>query len=148
SPLPKLEHRLHPWVVYAIMPVFALANAGLRLPSRLGEVLTSPVSVGVLAGLVLGKQLGILGFPWLLSKIGWLHKPVNLEWKQIYGIAWLGGIGFTMSLFVTHLAFAGSELAVLAKAGILGASLVAAAGGSLVLLASNNRKTKRPRRFN
>ncbi len=133
SPLPKLEHRLHPWVVYTIMPVFALANAGVHLPAQLTAAFTSPVSLGVMAGLVLGKQIGIIGLPWLLARAGWLHKPAGLEWKQIYGIAWLGGIGFTMSLFITQLAFGDTELAVLAKVGILGASLLAAVGGSAVL---------------
>lgn len=139
SPLQQLEHDLHPWVVYAIMPLFALANAGVHLPADPAAALGSAVSLGVLVGLVLGKQLGIFGLPWLLSRLGWLHKPGGLAWREIYGAAWLGGIGFTMSLFITHLAFGESDLAVLAKVGILVASFVAAVGGSLVLLAARGK---------
>ena len=84
SPLPKLEHRLHPWVVYAIMPVFALANAGVRLPEQLFSAITNPISLGVLLGLVIGKQVGILGLPWLLARAGWLSRPSGLDWKSIY----------------------------------------------------------------
>jgi NhaA family Na+:H+ antiporter len=139
TPLQELEHGLHPWVVYAIMPIFALANAGVHLPADPLAALASPVSLGVLVGLVLGKQLGIFGLPLLLSRPGWLRRPAGLEWRQIYGAAWLGGIGFTMSLFITHLAFGDGESAVLAKVGILAASLLAAVGGSLVLLNSSKK---------
>jgi NhaA family Na+:H+ antiporter len=140
SPLQRLEHAFHPWVVYAIMPVFALANAGVVLPANIIGAATAPVSLGILWGLVLGKQLGIFGLPWLLTRLGWLSKPRGLGWTQIYGAAWLGGIGFTMSLFITNLAFGEGELATLAKVGILLASALAAFGGSLVLLLANRRE--------
>lgn len=139
SPLRQLEHAFHPWVVYLIMPLFALANAGIHLPSNLFISLATPVSLGVLLSLVLGKQIGIFGLPWLLSRAGWLNKPRGLEWRQIYGAAWLGGIGFTMSLFITHLAFGDNEIARLAKLGILAASVLAALGGSFVLLMAGKR---------
>lgn len=135
SPLQQLEHDLHPWVVYGIMPLFALANAGVHLPADPVAAFASPVSLGVFLGLVLGKQLGIFGLPWLLSLPGWLRRPTGLGWSEIYGAAWLGGIGFTMSLFITHLAFGDGELAVFAKVAILLASLLAGIGGTLVLLA-------------
>jgi len=139
SPLRQLEHAFHPWVVYVIMPVFALANAGIHLPNQLFATFTTPVSLGVLLSLVLGKQIGIFGLPWLLSRAGWLHKPRSLAWGQVYGAAWLGGIGFTMSLFITHLAFGESEVALFAKLGILAASVLAALGGSIVLLIASKR---------
>jgi NhaA family Na+:H+ antiporter len=134
SPLQQLEHAFHPWVTYAIMPLFALANAGVHLPADLGAILASPVSLGVLLGLVLGKQAGILLLPLAFARLGWVSKPRGLDWRQVYGAAWLGGIGFTMSLFVTHLAFGEGELALMSKVGILAASALAALGGSLVLL--------------
>lgn len=134
SPLQQLEHAFHPWVSYAIMPLFALANAGVHLPADLGTFLASPVSLGVMVGLVLGKQAGILLVPLALSRFGLISKPRGLGWRQVYGAAWLGGIGFTMSLFVTNLAFGEGELALMAKVGVLAASTVAAVGGSLVLL--------------
>jgi NhaA family Na+:H+ antiporter len=140
TPLQELEHGLHPWVVYGVMPIFALANAGVHLPADTIAALTSPVSLGIAVGLVLGKQLGIFGLPFLLSRPGWLRRPAGLEWRQIYGAAWLGGIGFTMSLFITHLAFGDGDGAVRAKVGILVASFVAAVGGSLVLLVANKKK--------
>jgi len=109
-------------------------------PADTIAALTSPVSLGIAVGLVLGKQLGIFGLPFLLSRPGWLRRPAGLEWRQIYGAAWLGGIGFTMSLFITHLAFGDGDGAVRAKVGILVASFVAAVGGSLVLLVANKKK--------
>jgi NhaA family Na+:H+ antiporter len=135
SPLQQLEHGLHPWVTYLVMPVFAFANAGVSLGGGLGGLIAHPVSLGVMLGLVLGKQAGILLAPLALARLGWVQKPRGLTWRQIYGAAWLGGIGFTMSLFVTHLAFGESELAHMAKLGVLGASVLAALGGSVVLLA-------------
>lgn len=142
SPLQRLEHMLHPWVAYFIMPIFALSNAGVQMPSRLLEALASPLSLGVFLGLVLGKQVGVFGASWLFARMGWLNKPRSLSWAHIYGAAWLGGIGFTMSLFITHLAFGKGELAVAAKVGILCASFIAALGGSLVLLTAGKRSSK------
>jgi NhaA family Na+:H+ antiporter len=141
SPLQRLEHAFHPWVVYAIMPLFALANAGVLLPAQLVATATAPVSLGVFLGLVFGKQLGIFGLPWLLARLGWLNKPRGLSWAQIYGAAWLGGIGFTMSLFITNLAFGEDELATLAKVGILLASAAAGIGGILVLLLVSRQRS-------
>jgi NhaA family Na+:H+ antiporter len=134
SPLQQLEHAFHPWVTYLIMPVFALANAGVHLPANLTSVAVDPVTLGVLFGLVFGKQLGIVLAPLALTRLGVISRPRGLGWSQIYGAGWLGGIGFTMSLFVTHLAFGEGSLAINAKVGVLAASAVAAVGGSLVLL--------------
>jgi NhaA family Na+:H+ antiporter len=115
------------------MPVFALANAGVSLGADAGAAFTHPVSLGIVAGLVLGKPIGILGFAWLAVRLGFADLPEGVRWRQICGASCLAGVGFTMSLFVAGLAFgAGSEQQA-AKVGILAASLVAGAVGWLVL---------------
>jgi Na+:H+ antiporter, NhaA family len=132
-PLHELEHTLHPWVVFAIMPIFALANAGVTLGGGLAEALVSPVALGIVAGLVLGKQLGITLFAWLAVKVGVSELPVGINWRHVYGGGWLGGIGFTMSLFITDLAFSNGSLVDAAKLGILAASLIAGVIGWAIL---------------
>jgi Na+:H+ antiporter, NhaA family len=132
-PLHELEHTLHPWVVFAIMPIFALANAGVTLGGGLVEALVSPVALGIVAGLVLGKQLGITLFAWLAVKLGVSELPVGINWRHVYGGGWLGGIGFTMSLFITDLAFSNGSLVDAAKLGILAASLIAGVIGWAIL---------------
>ena len=132
-PLHELEHTLHPWVVFAIMPIFALANAGVSLGGGLVETLTDPVSLGVVAGLVLGKQLGVTLFAWLAVRTGVSELPHGVGWRHIYGAGWLAGIGFTMSLFITDLAFSDDALVESAKLGILAASLIAGLGGWVIL---------------
>lgn len=133
TPLQRLEHELHPWVSFFIMPVFALANTGVSLGGGLGEALMSPVSIGVILGLVLGKQLGVTLFAWMAVKLGIAEKTADLTWRHIYGISWLGAIGFTMSLFIANLAYAGLEVLDSAKIGILAGSLIAGLGGWLIL---------------
>jgi NhaA family Na+:H+ antiporter len=132
-PLHELEHALHPWVVFAIMPLFALANAGVSLGGSLAEALTSPVALGIVAGLVVGKQLGITLFAWLAVKSGLSELPGGITWRHVYGAGWLAGIGFTMSLFITDLAFSNSALVNTAKLGILAASLIAGVVGWTIL---------------
>ena len=132
-PLHELEHALHPWVVFAIMPLFALANAGVPLGEGIAEALTSPVALGIVAGLVVGKQLGITLFAWLAVKSGISELPRGISWRQVYGAGWLAGIGFTMSLFISDLAFPDSPLVDVAKLGILVASLIAGVVGWLIL---------------
>ncbi len=139
-PLHELEHALHPWVVFAIMPLFALANAGVSLGGGIAEALTNPVALGIVAGLVLGKQLGITLFAWLAVKSGVSELPTGIGWRHVYGAAWLAGIGFTMSLFISDLAFADGSLVEAAKLGILVASLVAGVVGWTIL-----RGASRPR---
>lgn len=136
TPLQRLEDNLHPWVSFFIMPVFALANTGVSLVGGVGEALLSSVSVGVMLGLVLGKQIGVTLFAWLAVKLGLAEKSAELTWRHIYGIAWLGAIGFTMSLFIANLAFAGMEVLDSAKIGILAGSLIAGLGGWLILRVS------------
>jgi NhaA family Na+:H+ antiporter len=132
-PLHELEHALHPWVVFAIMPLFALANAGVVLGEGFASNLLSPVSLGIVAGLLLGKQLGITLFAWLAVKSGISEMPGGVSWMHIYGAGWLAGIGFTMSLFVSDLAFGDSPLLNVAKLGILTASLIAGVAGWSIL---------------
>jgi len=132
TPLQRLEHKHHPWVSYIIMPLFALANAGVSLQGGF-DALAHPVSLGVIAGLVIGKQLGIFGSAWLMVKFGWASLPTGVGWRHIYGAALLGGVGFTMSLFVANLAFGSGELLLITKLGILTASVIAGVAGWLVL---------------
>jgi len=131
SPLHRLEHSLHPWVAFLVMPVFALFNAGVSLA---GGGLANPVALGVLLGLLVGKPVGVLGFSWLATRLGWASLPQGVGWGAMAGVGLLAGIGFTMSLFIGTLAFEGSELLDQAKLGIVAASVVAAVAG-LVLLA-------------
>ncbi len=137
SPLLRLEHALHPWVAFAIVPVFALANAGVKLGGGAG--LTGPVTLGVLAGLVIGKQLGITGACWIAVRSRLTRLPEGVTWWHIYGAAWLGGIGFTMSLFIATLGFGEGSLLNAAKVGILAASLVAGGVGLLILWGAARR---------
>jgi NhaA family Na+:H+ antiporter len=139
-PLHELEHALNPWVVFAIMPIFALANAGVPLGGDIGDALTSQVALGIVAGLVVGKQLGITLFAWLAVRSGLSELPEGIGWRHVYGVGWLAGIGFTMSLFITDLAFDDDALTEAAKLGILVASLISGAVGWAVL-----RKASPPR---
>ena len=115
------------------MPLFALANAGVPLAGDIVATASEPVVLGILFGLVVGKQVGITLAAWLVVRSGLAALPEGVTWRHIYGAAWLGGIGFTMSLFVADLAFAGTPALDLAKIGILAASVVAGVGGYLAL---------------
>ncbi|MEX0755371.1 MAG: Na+/H+ antiporter NhaA [Actinomycetota bacterium] len=134
SPLTRLETMLHPWTSYLIVPLFALANAGI--PLSLGGIVdasTSGVTLGVFFGLVIGKLVGITLASWLVVRAGLGRMPQGATWRHIGGVAALGGIGFTVSLFIAELAFEGTALLDLAKIGILAASLVAGVAGALLL---------------
>ncbi|HWV12886.1 MAG TPA: Na+/H+ antiporter NhaA [Sphingobium sp.] len=134
SPLSRLEHGLHPWVAYAIVPLFGLANAGVALTGFTLPDLAQPVPLGIALGLFAGKQVGIFGAVWLLSRLGWASRPAHASWRQVYGVALLCGIGFTMSLFIGGLAFAAHpHESDAAKLGILLGSLISATAGYLVL---------------
>jgi NhaA family Na+:H+ antiporter len=130
-----LEHQLHPWVTFVIVPLFALANAGVHFGGNLTSALTNPITLGVIIGLVLGKQIGVTLFSWLAVRTGLATMPAGVNWLQIYGVSWLAGIGFTMSLFIANLAFIDASLLDMAKLGILAASLIAGTIG-LVLVKS------------
>jgi NhaA family Na+:H+ antiporter len=127
TPASRLERGLHLPVALIIIPLFALANAGISIDfSSIGATLVEPVSLGIIAGLVLGKVLGIFGVAWLAIKLKVAQLPKDSTMRQIFGVAFLGGIGFTMSIFVADLAFVGNdELIFQAKVGILFASLFA-----------------------
>ncbi len=132
-PLHRLEHGLHPWVTFLIMPLFALANAGVSLSGDLAEIAKDPVAIGVFVGLLFGKPLGITLASWLAVRFGGASLPENVSWSHIHGAGWLGGIGFTMSLFMTGLAFTAEGPVTAAKIGILAASLFAGLVGSLII---------------
>lgn len=135
SQMEWLEHGLHPWTSLGIVPVFALANAGVSLSSSaLGDAARSPVAWGALVGLVVGKTIGISGFAWLATRTGISALPAGATWRQVIGTAALAGIGFTVSIFVTGLAFDGVDLVAEAKIGILAASLIATGLAAALLL--------------
>ena len=140
TPLQRLEHGLHPWVTYLIMPVFALANAGVVLEGSLWQALENRVALGVILGLVLGKPIGITLVSWLAVRSGLAELPAGVGWFRLHAAGWLGGIGFTMSLFIAGLAFGESDLLVSAKLGVLASSLLASAVGA-ALLACTKRVT-------
>lgn len=133
SPLQRLEHALHPWVAFVIVPVFALANAHIHLPSGFDVILASPVAWGIILGLVVGKPIGIILFAWIAVRIGVATLPRAVGWLHISGAALLGGIGFTMAIFVTGLAFMDASLILQAKIAILVASLITGVLGFLLL---------------
>jgi Na+:H+ antiporter, NhaA family len=140
TPLQRLEHSLHPWVAYGIVPLFALANAGVSLGAGIGAALASPVAYGVIVGLVVGKQVGVVGTAWAVVRLGWAELPAGVTWRHMWGAGWVAGIGFTMSLFISELAFSGAPgLLDVAKVAILTASVIAAAGGWLVLRGAPER---------
>ena len=133
SPLKRLEHAIHPWVMFLIVPIFGLVSAGVHLTGGM-TALTDPVPLAVLLGLFLGKQIGIFGAVALSVRTGIASKPEGASWMQLYGAAILCGIGFTMSLFIGALAFPGDHLRVdEAKLGTLAGSLLSAIAGYAVL---------------
>lgn len=134
TPLLRMEHGLHPLMSHAVMPIFALANAGVVLGDGIGTALTSSVCLGVMFGLIIGKQIGVTAFTALAVKSGIGKLSSGTTWRQIYGTSWLAGIGFTMSLFIANIAFE-EDLQSLqyAKVGILAGSLVSGTVGFVVL---------------
>jgi len=140
SLLLRMEHALAPWIAYFVLPLFGLANAGAQLHGGMGELL-QPLPLAVAAGLILGKQIGIFGAIWACCRMGLTAKPAGASWAQIWGLALLCGIGFTMSLFIAALAFPSSpELVEEAKIGVLAGSLLSALGGFAVLRLSGRTR--------
>jgi NhaA family Na+:H+ antiporter len=135
APLQRLEHIWHLPVAFLVIPVFALVNAGIPLePAALDDTLRHPVALGVTLGLVLGKFLGITGASWLALRAGWAQLPTGTRFPQVAAVSLLGGIGFTMSIFIAELGFAGQpDLLVMAKTGVFAASLVSGVAGFLWL---------------
>ncbi len=140
APLSRFEEALHPWVSFGIMPLFALANAGVALAGEAHSGTGQSVSQGVIAGLVLGKPIGIVLLSWIAVRLGVAVLPEGVQWRHLLGVGMLAGIGFTMSLFVASLAFGIGPLLDAAKAGILVASLASGLCGGLVLLATSLRR--------
>lgn len=140
TPLQRLEHTLHPVTAYFILPVFALSNAGVHIDGKIMDMLIHPISIGIICGLVLGKFIGIS----LLSKLVVTFKiaslPEGVSWHQIYGVAFLAGIGFTMSMFISDLAFKEESFKQIAKVGIMAASALSAIIGMLWLSIGSQKK--------
>ena len=134
SPLARLETLLHPWSAFVVLPLFALANAGVRVvDAQAAELLRQPVTMGVLLGLVVGKPLGIFAAAWLAVRLRLGTLPAGASWPHVAGVGALAGIGFTVALFIAELAFTDAELIDAAKVGILAASVVAGLLGALML---------------
>lgn len=134
SPLHRIEHNLHPWVSFLVMPLFAFANAGVGILGNIQPAIRHPASIGVALGLFIGKPVGIWMFAWLSVRTRLAMLPSELSWRNILGAGCLCGIGFTMALFIATLAFGEGALLNMSKIGILGASLLAGICGSLLLL--------------
>ena len=141
SPLHKLEHALHPWVAFLIIPIFGFANAGVSFAGTGPSAMFEPVPLGIALGLFVGKQIGVFGFAWGAIRSGLADLPANASWLQLYGVALLCGIGFTMSLFIGLLAFPASQfLQDQTKIGVLAGSLLSGTVGWLILRFSPSEK--------
>lgn len=133
TPLQKLEHGLHPITAFFILPLFALANGGVHIQGNIWDLLFHPVALGIVAGLVLGKFIGVSLFSRLMVLLKVAQLPKGVSWKHIYGAGMMAGIGFTMSIFISGLAFKSEELQQASKLGIFAASIIAAVIGLLYL---------------
>jgi NhaA family Na+:H+ antiporter len=133
SPLKELEHSLHPWVVFGILPLFAFANSGVPLGGMSPDFLLEPVTAGITIGLFAGKQLGVMAATWAAVALGLCSLPEGVRWRQYYGMALLTGIGFTMSLFIGNLAFDTANHANSVRVGVIFGSLLSGLLGYLVL---------------
>lgn len=133
TPLQRLEHALRPWTLLVIMPLFALSNAGVSIDVDTLQALSSAVPLGILAGLIIGKPVGIAVTAWVAVRSGLTSLPAGVSFAQIHAIAWLGGIGFTMSLFIANLAFGAAEHLANAKVSVLVGSTLCAVLGSFLL---------------
>lgn len=144
SPLDHLETKLHPWVAYLIMPLFALANAGFSLETVNATILLDSVVVGIALGLFVGKQLGVFSFCWLAVRLGGASLPERTSWSMLYGVALLCGIGFTMSLFLGTLAFEGENIYLAeVRLGVIIGSILSGLLGAMVLSMAFARKRSR-----
>jgi NhaA family Na+:H+ antiporter len=140
SPAQRLEHSLTPWATYLVLPIFALANAGVAISTDLGALFSDRIALGIILGLVFGKSLGITFFTWLAIKLGIAELPSRVGWPQLFSATWLAGIGFTMALFITNSAFTDPDQLATAKLAILIASLISGSiGFGLLLFTSRER---------
>ena len=133
GPLERMEHALHPWVAFLVIPVFGFANAGVTLVGLEPSALLDPLPLGIALGLLIGKQLGIFGFAWLAVKVRLASLPDEVNWRQIHALSLLAAIGFTMSLFIGNLAFTTADQIDAVKLGVLAGSTVAALTGYFLL---------------
>ncbi|MEM9099971.1 MAG: Na+/H+ antiporter NhaA [Pseudomonadota bacterium] len=138
SPLVNMKNGLRPWVGFLVMPVFAFANAGVPLHSLSISDLTAPLTLGIMAGLFIGKQIGVFGLAWLAIKTGIAERPAGATMAQIYGVSLLAGIGFTMSLFIGTLAFTDVDSQNAVRLGVITGSLLSGILGVLVLIMSTS----------
>jgi NhaA family Na+:H+ antiporter len=135
SPLEKLEHGLHPWIAFLVLPMFAFANAGVSMAGLTPAALLEPIPLGIAAGLLCGKAIGVFGSSWLMIRLGWAQRPAGADWAQLFGVCVLCGIGFTMSLFIGGLAFAGLDPSyeTRVKLGVLAGSIISGCVGAAIL---------------
>lgn len=140
TPLQKLEHTIHPFVAYLVLPLFALSNAGVEISGSIIDMILDPVSIGVIVGLVLGKFMGISILSRLMVALKIADLPENVKWPEIYGAAMLAGIGFTMSIFISDLAFDNTEIIQKAKVGVMLASIISAIIGLVMLKIYYNKR--------
>jgi NhaA family Na+:H+ antiporter len=143
APLQRLEHGLHPWVAYAILPIFAFANSGLSFTGMSLDTLADPVFLGIAAGLFIGKQVGVFGLSWLAIRLRLGALPEGATWQQLYGVCVLTGIGFTMSLFIGGLAFPDGNAMVETKLGVIIGSVASAMVGWALLARMSPRLATR-----
>ena len=135
QPLERMEHFLHPWVAFLVIPIFGFANAGVSLGGLEFTDLLAPLPLGIALGLLIGKQIGIFGFAFLAVKTGLARLPENVGWRQVHGVSLLAAIGFTMSLFIGNLAFDSAAQVDAVKIGVLSGSVIAALAGFFLLKA-------------
>ncbi|MEA3479945.1 MAG: Na+/H+ antiporter NhaA [Bacteroidota bacterium] len=141
TPLQQLEHSLHPLTIYFILPIFALSNAGIRIEGSLMEMIIHPISIGIIIGLVLGKSIGVSLVSGLMVRFKLATLPEGVTFREIIGVSFMSGIGFTMSIFISELAFSEGEYKQIAKVGIFLASIIAAVIG-MAILSSGKRKAE------
>jgi len=142
SILQDLEHGLHPWVAFGVLPIFAFANAGISFEGLTLSHMLDPLPLGIALGLFFGKQIGVFGFTYLASSTGIIKRPTGTNWMQFYGVSMLCGIGFTMSLFIGNLAFDSALLETETRIGVMSGSLASALVGCLILHLSLPKKAK------
>ncbi len=133
TPLQKLEHTIHPFVAYVVLPLFALSNAGVHISGKMVDLLFDPVALGVIVGLVFGKFLGVVIVSKIMVALRISDLPQNVNWPEIYGVGMLAGIGFTMSIFISDLAFDDVSIIEKAKIGVMAATLISSVTGILIL---------------
>ena len=142
SPLQKLEHDIQPWVAFLVLPIFAFANAGVAFDQISLSDLVMPIPLGIILGLIVGKQVGVFGATYIAVKLGLAKLPDRVSWIQLYGVACLTGVGFTMSLFIGTLAFATPEQLDQVRLGVLVASVISGLLGYFVLRTAGNKKAE------